>query len=99
MPKKKKETADSMRFETALEKLEKIVEEMESGNLALDEILKKYEEGSGLAKFCAGKLTEAEKRIEILMKNKEGALVAQPFEEEEDEPDEDNDKKDGKELF
>lgn len=82
MVKRRKEPDDSLKFESALEKLEKIVEEMESGDLPLDEILKKYEEGSNLVRYCARKLTEAEKRIEILMKNKEGELEARPFEEE-----------------
>ena len=50
MAKRRKETADEPKFESALEKLEKIVDEMESGDLPLDEILKKYEEGSGLAR-------------------------------------------------
>jgi len=96
MAKRRKETEGSLKFESALEKLEKIVEEMESGDLPLDEILKKYEEGSGLVRYCAGKLTEAEKRIEILMKNKEGELVAKPFDSEEDDGEKDE-KKD--ELF
>lgn len=96
MAKRRKETEGTLKFESALEKLEKLVEEMESGDLPLDEILKKYEEGSGLVRYCAGKLTEAEKRIEILMKNKEGELVARPFEAQEDDREKD-DKKD--ELF
>ena len=96
MVKRRKETADEPKFESALEKLEKIVDEMESGDLPLDEILKKYEEGSGLARYCSKKLTEAEKRIEILMKNKEGELEARPFDAGEDEGDK-TDKKD--ELF
>ncbi len=97
MAKRRKEEDDSPKFESALEKLEKIVEAMESGDLPLDEILKKYEEGSGLVRYCSRKLTEAEKRIEILMKNKEGELEARPFQVEEKE-DEKDDKK-GDELF
>ena len=96
MVKRKKEGAGEPKFEAALEKLEKIVEEMESGDLLLDEILKKYEEGSGLVRYCSGKLAEAEKRIEILMKNKEGELVAKPFDADETGEEKD-DKKD--ELF
>ena len=100
MAKRSKETADEPKFEASLEKLEKIVEEMESGNLPLDAILKKYEEGSGLVRYCSKKLTEAEKRIEILMKNKEGELVARPFEsDQESEGESGGDKNDDKELF
>ena len=99
MAKRSKETADEPKFEASLEKLEKIVEEMESGNLPLDAILKKYEEGSGLVRYCSKKLTEAEKRIEILMKNKEGELEARPFETDEDDSDENGGGKKDKELF
>jgi exodeoxyribonuclease VII small subunit len=100
MAKRSKQTADAgePKFEASLEKLEKIVEEMESGDLPLDAILKKYEEGSGLVRYCTSKLTEAEKRIEILMKNKEGELEARPFEADEDDSDENGGGKD-KELF
>ena len=99
MTKRKKETGgELLKFETALEKLEKIVGEMESGDLPLDDILKKYEEGSALVGYCSRKLSEAEKRIEILMKNKAGALEARPFDEE--EPVEGNgEKKKEEELF
>jgi exodeoxyribonuclease VII small subunit len=79
MAKGKKEGAGPLKFEAALEKLEKIVEEMESGDLPLEGILKKYEEGNALAGYCAERLRSAEKRIEILMKNKEGSPVARPF--------------------
>jgi exodeoxyribonuclease VII small subunit len=99
MVKRKKEgvaPAGTLKFEAALERLEKIVEEMESGDLPLEEILKKYEEGSGLALYCSKRLTEAEKRIEILMKNKEGALATRAFKDEQDQEEEDGKKE---ELF
>ncbi len=66
-------------FEEALERLETVVQEMESGDLALEEILKKYEEGNRLIQLCAAKLNEAEKRIEILMKEKNGSLSLNPL--------------------
>ena len=47
---------------------------MEGGNLSLEDILKKYEDGNHLVRLCSGKLQEAEKRIEILMKEKNGSL-------------------------
>ncbi len=89
-----------MKFEQALSKLEKIVEEMESGELSLDDSLKKYEEGMKLSLFCTKKLKEAEKKIEILIQDKEGNLKAEPFDTEElkeeptEEPPSKNKKKD-----
>jgi exodeoxyribonuclease VII small subunit len=66
------------RFEESLQKLEALVQEMEAGDMALEEIIKKYEEGSRLVKFCTAKLSEAEKRIEVLMREKDGSLSLQP---------------------
>jgi exodeoxyribonuclease VII small subunit len=67
------------RFEDALNKLEKIVAKLEEGDVPLEESLKLFEEGIRLSRLCNQKLDEAEKRVEILLKNKEGALKAQPF--------------------
>ena len=78
-----------LRFEESLKRLEALVQEMESGELPLEDILKKYEEGTRLIKLCASKLNEAEQRIEILMKEKDGSLALKPFkmeEEDEDKP-------------
>lgn len=66
-------------FEKALERLEKIVEQMESAELPLEEVLKCYEEGTELVKFCQQKLEEAEKRIEILAKTKDGSPTLKKF--------------------
>jgi len=75
------------KFEKDLEKLEEIVEALEAGGLSLDESLKQFEEGIKLTSRCEKALKQAEKRIEILMKNAEGELEAQPFgDEEEPEP-------------
>ena len=67
------------RFEDALSKLEKIVSKLEEGDIPLEESLKLFEEGIRLSRFCNQKLDEAEKRVEILMKDKEGDLKPQPF--------------------
>ena len=67
------------RFEDALNKLEKIVTKLEEGDVPLEESLRLFEEGIKLSRFCNQKLEEAEKRVEILLKNKEGVLKAQPF--------------------
>ena len=69
-----------LKFEQALERLEKIVAEMESAKLPLDDVLKQYEEGTRLVRFCAQKLEEAEKKIEILAKAKGGDVTTEPFE-------------------
>ncbi|MBW1649585.1 MAG: exodeoxyribonuclease VII small subunit [Deltaproteobacteria bacterium] len=55
-------------FETAIKKLEDIVLKMETGELSLDESLKKFEEGIKLSKFCSDKLNEAEEKISMLAK-------------------------------
>lgn len=67
------------KFEDALNKLEKIVSKLEEGDIPLEESLKLYEEGIRFSRFCNQKLDEAEKRVEILMKGKEGPLRPQPF--------------------
>lgn len=70
-----------------MSRLEKIVDEMESGDLPLEEILQKYEEGNRLVKLCAARLNEAEKRIEVLMKEKDGSLSLKPLDEDGNEED------------
>ena len=67
------------RFEDALNKLEKIVSKLEDGDIALEESLKLFEEGIRLSRLCNQKLDEAEKRVEILMKSKDGMMKPQPF--------------------
>ena len=56
-------------FESAVERLEKIVEAMEGGELPLEEMLERYEEGTRLVKLCSEKLAAAEKRIEMVTRN------------------------------
>jgi len=67
------------KFEDALNKLEKIVSKLEEGDIPLEESLKLFEEGIRLSRFCNQKLDEAEKKVEILLKGKDGLLKAQPF--------------------
>ena len=69
-----------IKFEDALGRLEQIVDQLESGDLALESSLKVYEEGVALARRCAKYLEEAEKRIELLTKDESGLLKAEPFE-------------------
>jgi len=67
------------KFEDALNKLEKIVSQLEEGDISLEESLKLFEEGIRLSRLCNQKLDEAEKRVEILLKDKEGVLRPQRF--------------------
>jgi len=63
-------------FETALAKLESIVESMESGEVPLAELLAKFEEGNKLLKLCETRLKDAELKIEQLKKSKDGVTFA-----------------------
>ena len=67
------------KFEDAVKKLESIVIRLENGDIPLEESLKLFEEGVKLSRFCAKKLDEVEKKVEILMKDKDGRLKPQPF--------------------
>ncbi|OIO39186.1 MAG: exodeoxyribonuclease VII small subunit [Candidatus Omnitrophica bacterium CG1_02_49_10] len=73
---KKSEEID---FEDALKRLEKIVSELESGKLSLDESLKKYEDGKKLSELCTKRLEAAEKRVQILMKESSGPAKLETF--------------------
>jgi exodeoxyribonuclease VII small subunit len=85
----RKEQSDK-NFETALEDLEQVVEQLESGDLALEDSLAAFEKGVGLAKFCNQKLNDVEKKVELLIKDKEGKLQLKAFGDlAEDEDDED----------
>ena len=71
---------EKQKFEAAMEDLEKVVERLESGELSLEDSLAAFEDGIRLVKFCNQKLTEVEKKIELLMKDKEGKLQLRAFE-------------------
>ncbi len=72
-------------FEDALKSLESVVTRLEDGDIHLEESLKLFEQGVKLSEFCAEKLDDAEKKVEILMKDRAGRLKPQPFESEEEE--------------
>ena len=67
-------------FESALKRLEEIVRKLEGGELTLDSSLELFEEGIQLSRLCHVKLGQAERRVEILLKNNEGEQKAVPFE-------------------
>ena len=66
-------------FEEALKKLEGVVEAMESGDLPLETLLARYEEGARLVKICQEKLAEAELKIQQLEKNAAGEMKLKPL--------------------
>ena len=59
-------------FEHAIEKLEAIVDELEQGDLTLEDTIKKFEEGMELSKFCTDKLNQAEQKLKKLVKTEDG---------------------------
>jgi len=69
------------KFEDALEKLENIVREMETGEMPLDSALKSFEEGVRLIRFCSAKLDETQRRVEQLLE-KENVLHVKDFQDE-----------------
>jgi len=73
-------------FEDAIERLEKIVQEMESGSLSLEDMITRFEEGQKLVGQCSKRLNEVERRIEVLMKKDDETQTA-PFPPEEAEGD------------
>ncbi|MBM3212473.1 exodeoxyribonuclease VII small subunit [Candidatus Poribacteria bacterium] len=70
---------EKIKFEEALDKLEKIIEELENGKLSLDESLSAFEEGIKLSRICQKYLDEAERKIEILVKGEDGQLKLANF--------------------
>jgi len=76
---------DSLPFEEAVKKLESIVDQMESGDLPLETLLARFEEGTRLVKICQAKLEEAELKIQQLEKNAAGETTLKPWAPEESE--------------
>lgn len=68
-----------IKFEEAMKKLEKIVEDLEKGDLSLDEALKKYQDGLEMSRICAQRLDNAKKKIDVMVKNKKGEFELKPF--------------------
>ncbi|MGF1911039.1 exodeoxyribonuclease VII small subunit [Vibrio kasasachensis] len=68
---------ENMTFEATIGELDSIVEDLENGDLALDEALKKFERGISLARAGQTKLSDAEQRVSILMQNDDDAPLAE----------------------
>lgn len=69
-----------MNFEGAINRLEAIVEQMESGKMMLEELIVRYEEGMKLVKVCQERLASAEQRIEIITRDNAGKAGVKEFE-------------------
>ena len=79
-------------FELAMKQLERIVQELESGDMPLEKAIKKFEEGVKISKYCSEKLDESEKKITLLMRNADGEDISEvPFAAEAENPVEDDD--------
>ena len=66
------QSSEELTFESAMERLEAIVKEMESGRVTLDQSLDLFKEGSELAQFCQKKLSDNENKIKQLLETSEG---------------------------
>lgn len=85
MPKREetKGAAEAQNFETQLASLERIVRELERGDLPLEQSLELFEQGVRLSRECQERLNEAERRIEVLLRAGDGSTIAVPFEADE----------------
>lgn len=82
MSNKPKESEQPPNFEGAMDRLESIVEEMESGKLPLEKLIQHYQEGIKLVKVCQERLAGAEQKIEIIVRDNAGKPVIKEFEAE-----------------
>ena len=74
-----KNDSQALKFEAAIEDLEQMVEQLESGDLSLEDALATFEKGVGLVRYCNQKLSEVEKKVELLVRDKEGQLRLKAF--------------------
>ena len=79
MSSKPKPREAELNFEGAMDRLEKIFEQMESGKLPLEDLIVRYEEGMKLVKTCQERLANAEQKIEIITRNSAGKVVVREF--------------------
>ena len=66
-------------FEESLKKLESIVDQLERGDLPLEESIKLFEEGVNLSNACKKELETAEGKVQLLLKQRDGSMKAEPF--------------------
>jgi len=75
-------------FETSLEALEQIVQDLEEGDLPLEKSLELFEQGIRLSRECQERLSQAERRIEVLLRDNQGRTTVSDFEAASDTADE-----------
>src|ERR1700726_3436647 len=80
MSSKPKSPSPQLNFEGAMDRLETIVEQMESGKLPLEDLIVRYEEGMNLVKICQERLASAEQNLEIIARNSAGKPMVKDFE-------------------
>jgi len=80
MSSKSKQPGAPLNFESAMDRLEAIVEQMEAGKLPLEDLIVRYEEGMNLVKICQERLASAEQKIEIIARSSVGKPVVKDFE-------------------
>ena len=68
-----------MKFEELVKKLEKITQDLESDTCSLDTAIKKYQEGIEISKKCFAELERAEKKVQMCVRQKNGAVKLKPF--------------------
>jgi exodeoxyribonuclease VII small subunit len=71
--------SQELKFEEAIADLQQVVEQLESGDLSLEDSLAAFEKGVGLVRYCNEKLSEVEQKVELLVKDKEGQLQLKAF--------------------
>lgn len=74
-----KKDSRELKFEEAIADLEQVVEQLESGDLSLEDSLAAFEKGVVLVRYCNHKLSEVEKKVELLVKDKQGQLQLKSF--------------------
>jgi exodeoxyribonuclease VII small subunit len=84
----KSKTTSKLDFEQALSQLEKLVDDLESGELSLEDSIKAFEKGIELSKLCRQKLEKAEDRVKKLLEKSGGDFDLALFDEEKGQPDE-----------
>jgi len=71
-----KKSRKSINFESAIAELESLVEEMEQGEISLEDSLKKFERGIELTQTCQKALQDAEQKVQILIEKKQGDVIS-----------------------
>lgn len=75
-------STENFNFEASLQQLEQLVQQMEQGNLSLEESMQAFEKGVALTRQCQQALDAAEQKVQVLMQDSEGRLQEQPFQQE-----------------